>query len=121
MSQKSDGTVVLEIRVQAVSLSPYRAGFAGLQHTTRVTLEELRQLIREINEARQQRDATELPAESFAKAAGEAFERYPHWQTSSHQEEEVRKTFYKALINAGVQGVVDVAQGIPKMLRRATP
>ena len=46
--------------------------------------------------------------------------QYPHWQTSSHQEQEVRKSFYKALINAGVQGVVDVAQGILKMLRRAT-
>jgi hypothetical protein len=33
----------------------------------------------------------------------------------------VRKAFYKALINAGVQGVVDVAQGILRMLRRATP
>lgn len=56
----------------------------------------------------------------MAKAAGEAFEQYPHWQTSSHQEQEVRKSFYKALINARVEGVVDMAQGILRMLRRAT-
>jgi type I restriction enzyme R subunit len=59
-------------------------------------------------------------ADTIAKEAGEAFEKYPHWQTSSHQEQEVRKSFYKALITAEVEGVVDVAQGILKMLRRAT-
>jgi type I restriction enzyme, R subunit len=112
--------------------------FEDRQSTTQDTLAQLRRLIQEINEARQERDATELSAESFAvywllkkdgiaqadmvaKAARDPFERCPHWQTSRHQEQEVRKAFYKALINAGVQGVVDVAQGILKMLRRATP
>jgi type I restriction enzyme, R subunit len=112
-------------------------GFEDRQKTTQATLEELRKLIQEIVQARQERDDSALSAESFAvywllkkegvdqaetvaKAAGEAFKQYPHWQTSSHQEQEVRKSFYKALINAGVQGVVDVAQGILKMLRRAT-
>jgi type I restriction enzyme R subunit len=112
--------------------------FEDRQTTTQDTLAQLRRLIQEITEARQERDATKRSAESFAvywllkkegiaeaetvaNAAAEAFERYPHWQTSSHQEQEVRKAFYKALINAGVQGVVDVAQGILKMLRRAVP
>ena len=111
--------------------------FEDRQKTTQETLEELRRLIQEILQARKERDDSELSAESFAvywllkkegveqafvvaKAAGDAFKQYPHWQTSSHQEQEVRKSFYKALINAGVQGVVDVAQGILKMLRRAT-
>jgi len=110
--------------------------FEERQKTTAETLAALRKLIQEIREARQERDASELSPESFAvywllkregieqadtvaRAAGEAFQQYPHWQTSSHQEQEVRKSFYKALINAGVQGVVDVAQGILKMLRRA--
>ncbi|MGH7966381.1 MAG: type I restriction enzyme subunit R domain-containing protein, partial [Candidatus Binatia bacterium] len=112
--------------------------FEDRQKTTQGTLEELRKLIQEINEARQEREATELSAESFAvywllkkegveqadtvvKAAADAFAQYPHWQVSSHQEQEVRKSFYKALINAGVQGVVDVAQNILRMLRKATP
>lgn len=111
--------------------------FEDRQKTTQETLEELRKLIQEILQARKERDDSELSAESFAvywllkkegieqadavaKAAGDAFKQYPHWQTSSHQEQEVRKSFYKALINAGVQGVVDVAQDILKMLRRAT-
>ena len=85
-------------------------------------------------EARKQREATELSPESFAvfwllkqqgvekaddvaKAAAEAFEQNPHWQSSSHQEQEVRKSFYKALISAGVDGVVEVAQNILKMLK----
>ncbi len=111
--------------------------FEDRQKTTVETLEELRRLIQEINRARAERKETELSPESFAvywllkkegvaqadtvaKEAGKAFEKYPHWQTSSHQEQEVRKAFYKALINAGVQGVVDLAQDILKMLRRAT-
>jgi type I restriction enzyme, R subunit len=112
--------------------------FEDRQSTTQDTLEQLRRLIQEIHDARQERDATKRSAESFAvywllkkdgiaqaeavaNAAAEAFEHYPHWQTSSHQEQEVRKAFYKALINAGVQGVVDVVQGILRMLRRAIP
>ena len=111
--------------------------FEERQQTTQATLDELRKLIEEVRQARQERDATELSPESFAvywllkrdgvpkasevaKATGEAFDQYPHWQTSSHQEQEVRKSFYKALIDAGVDGVVDVAQNILKMLRRAT-
>ncbi|MBW1946873.1 MAG: type I restriction endonuclease subunit R [Deltaproteobacteria bacterium] len=110
--------------------------FEERQKTTEETLEALRRLIQEIIEARKERDATELSPESFAvywllkkegieqanvvaKAAEEAFQQYPHWRTSSHQEQEVRRSFYKALINAGVEGVVEIAQGILKMLRRA--
>ncbi len=111
--------------------------FEDRQKTTQETLEELRKLIEEVQQARQERDATELSPEAFAvywllskddvgkagdiaKAAGEAFDKYPHWRTSSHQEQEVRKSFYKALIDAGVEGVVDIAQNILRMLRRAT-
>jgi type I restriction enzyme R subunit len=111
--------------------------FEDRQKTTRDTLEELQRLIKEIKEARKERDAAELSPEAFAvywllkregvaqaspvaQAAQRAFEEYPHWLTSSHQEQEVRKAFYKALINAGVSGVVELAQTILRMLRRAT-
>ncbi len=44
---------------------------------------------------------------------------YPHGKTSRHQEQEVRKDFYKPLIDAKVTGVVDVVDGLFTMLRRA--
>ncbi|MEZ6131160.1 MAG: HsdR family type I site-specific deoxyribonuclease [Planctomycetaceae bacterium] len=110
------------------------AAFEDRQQNTKDTLSGLEKLIQEYMEARQQREATELSPESFAvfwllkqqgvekadevaKAAAEAFEQNPHWQSSSHQEQEVRKSFYKALISAGVDGVVEVAQNILKMLK----
>ncbi len=111
--------------------------FEERQKTTQETLDDLRKLLQYLAEARAQREATALSPEAFAvywllakenvhqadevaKAAAEAFEEFPHWQTSSHQEQEVRRAFYKALINAGVEGVVDLAQNILKMLRRAS-
>jgi type I restriction enzyme R subunit len=57
-------------------------------------------------------------ADAVARETERAFADYPHWQTSSHQEQELR-SFYKALITAGVDGVVDLAQHILNMLRRA--
>jgi type I restriction enzyme R subunit len=113
--------------------------FEERQKTTQETLEELRRLIREFAAARRERDATHLSPEAFAvhfilkqqglapvqadavaQAAGEAFAAYPHWLASSRQEQEVRKALYKGLLGAGVEGVVDVAQHLLKMLRRAT-
>jgi type I restriction enzyme R subunit len=110
------------------------AAFEDRQQNTKDTLSGLEKLIQEYMEARKQREATELSPESFAvfwllkqqgvekaddvaKAAAEAFEQNPHWQSSSHQEQEVRKSFYKALITAEVDGVVEVAQNILKMLK----
>ncbi len=58
-------------------------------------------------------------AQDVAQAAAAAFEEHPHWQTSSHQEQAVRKSLYKAMITAGIDGVVDLAQRLMKMLRRA--
>jgi len=58
-------------------------------------------------------------AEKIANKIAPAFEKYPHWQVSSHQEQEVRKLLYKALIDAKVNGVVDIAKNLMRMLRRA--
>jgi hypothetical protein len=53
-------------------------------------------------------------------SAGKAFEQNPHWQTSGHQEQEVRKSLYKAFIDAGItEAVVEIAQNIMRMLQRA--
>jgi type I restriction enzyme, R subunit len=111
--------------------------FEDRQKTTQDTLQELERLVRELSEAEARRDETELSPEAFAvfwmlkrsdvesaldiaKQAAKAFEEHPHWQTSSHQEQAVRRALYKALIDAGVDGVVEIAQGIMKMLQRAS-
>ena len=110
--------------------------FESRQQTTEQTLQSLLELVEQVKKARQERDATKLSPESFAvywllkhdgieqadtvaREAEQAFEGHPHWQTSSHQEQELRKSLYKALITAGVDGVVEVAQRILNMLRRA--
>ena len=111
--------------------------FEERQKTTQETLQELERLVKELKEAGKKRDETELTPEAFAvywflkregvskaqtvaQSAAEAFQEFPHWQTSSHQEQEVRKSLYKALIESGVEAVVDLAQGVMKMLRRAS-
>jgi type I restriction enzyme R subunit len=111
--------------------------FEERQKSTQETLQELERLVKELKEAEKKRDETELTPEAFAvywflkregvskaqtvaQSAAEAFQEFPHWQTSSHQEQEVRKSLYKALIESGVEAVVDLAQGVMKMLRRAS-
>ena len=111
--------------------------FEERQKTTQDTLRELEALLRELREAEQQRTATELTPEGFAvywllkregvvkvqevaQAVAEAFEQHPHWQSSGHQEQEVRRSLYKAFINAGIDNVVELAQSVMRMLRRAS-
>jgi type I restriction enzyme R subunit len=110
--------------------------FEDRQKTTQDALDDLDKLVAEIREAEKQREETDLQAEAFAvywmlerdgienaqeigQAAAEAFKNHLHWQTSSHHEQEVRKALYKGLIEAKVDGVVDVAQDIMRMLRRS--
>ena len=111
--------------------------FEDRQQTTQDTLRELERMVQELKEAEAQRDETNLNPEAFAvywylnkaevpkaldvaRTASSAFEQYPHWQTSTHQEQDVRRALYKALIDAGVEKVVDIAQGIMRMLRRSS-
>jgi type I restriction enzyme, R subunit len=109
--------------------------FEARQQTSQQVLDGLEKLRAELRQAQQRRAEMELSPEAFAvywvlhqdgiaqaqdvaQAAAAAFEEHPHWQTSSHQEQSVRKSLYKALITAGIDGVVDVAQHLMKMLRR---
>ena len=110
--------------------------FETRQQTTEQTLAELRRLRKEVAQARQEKDATNLSPESFAvywflkhegieqaesvaRQAEIAFSENPHWQTSTHQGRQLLQSLYKALITAGVSSVTDVAQRILKMLGRA--
>ena len=109
--------------------------FEARQQTSQQVLDGLERLRAELRQAQQRRVEMELSPEAFAvywvlhtdgiaqaqdvaQAAAAAFEEHPHWQSSSHQEQAVRKSLYKALITAGIDGVVDVAQRLMKMLRR---
>lgn len=111
--------------------------FEDRQKTTRETLTELEKLVKELRKAQQERDQENLSPEAFAvfwylqkegvdsakEVAGQvaaAFAAHPHWHGSSHQEQELRKALYKALIDGGVEKVVEFAQNIMRMLRRAS-
>src|SRR5262249_32771808 len=106
------------------------------QKTTQETLAELESLLRQLAEAEKRQAETDLTPDAFAvfwllerqgvpkalevaQGVAAAVEQFPHWQNSGHQEQEVRKAIYKALINAQVEGVIDVANLNLKTLRRA--
>jgi type I restriction enzyme R subunit len=112
--------------------------FESRQMTTQQALDLLEKLIAQLKAAEKDRDATGLSPEAFAvfyvlktdgvkdplkaaQAVEAAFEQYPHWQTSEHQEQDVRRSIYKALIDAGIEAVVEVATKLMKLLRRASP
>jgi type I restriction enzyme, R subunit len=112
--------------------------FESRQMTTQQALDLLEKLIAELKVAEKDRDATGLSPEAFAvfyvlksdgvedplkaaQAVEAAFQQYPHWQTSEHQEQDVRRSIYKALIDAGIEAVVEVATKLMKLLRRASP
>ncbi len=111
--------------------------FESRQKTTQETLFDLEKLVSELAEAERRQQETELSPDAFAvfwtlqrravpkamevaREVGAAFEQHPHWQTSEHHEQNVRRAIYKALISAGVvEAVTDVADALLKMLRRA--
>jgi type I restriction enzyme R subunit len=112
--------------------------FESRQMTTQQALDLLEELIAKLKAAEKDRDATGLSPEAFAvfyvlktdgvedplkaaQAVEAAFQQYPHWQTSEHQEQDVRRSIYKALIDAGIEAVVEVATKLMKLLRRASP
>jgi len=110
--------------------------FEDRQKTTQETLAELERLVADLRKADQERQASKLSPEAFAvfwylqkeklpaakdiaEQIASAFAAQPHWQTSSHQEQELRRSLYKSLIDAGVEKVVELAQSLMNMLRRA--
>jgi len=113
--------------------------FEDRQQTTQDTLTELEKLVAAYRKAQQERDSSKLTPEAFAvswklqadgvpqekadavaREVEAAFADHPHWHTSSHQEQELRKALYKALISGGVENVVETAQTLMKLLRRAS-
>ncbi len=112
--------------------------FEDRQRTTRDTLGEMLKIIEGLRKAKQERDASDLSPEAFAvswylkqegvekaddvaRQVAATFAEFPYWQSSSHQEQELRKGLYKALIVGGIATVRDYAERIMAMLKRAKP
>jgi type I restriction enzyme R subunit len=111
--------------------------FEERQKTTQEALADLQKLVTEVREAAQQRHLTDLSPEAFAvlwylrreevvgadrvaRDVDAGFAAHPHWRSSAAQERELRKALYKALIDAGVEDVVEMATGLLRTLRRAS-
>lgn len=54
-----------------------------------------------------------------AQPIEQAFAQFPHWETSEAQESEVHRAVLKALTDAGVEAVAEVADKLMRLLRRA--
>lgn len=107
------------------------------QKTTQETLDEVRHLIEEINDARREEKQKDMSAEAFsiywlmrrdgvahpeekAIQAHQILDKYPHWRTSERHEREVKRNLYEILLKAGVEDVSAVtrmAQDIMRVLR----
>lgn len=103
-----------------------------------LALEELDQLVANLRQAEAERTDSHLSPEAFAvewwlrtrqveadrahrmaEQMEAAFRDYPHWSSSATHERELRKRLYKVLINNGADTVVDWADQILTLLRRA--
>ena len=118
-----------------------RRAFEERQINSQQALQDLAELVRDLKEAQEQRQESDLSPEAFAVSwwlrvqkgfdAGKAehlaaslepaFEKLPHWALSKAQERELRKLIYKELIAAGVKDVVAWTDEMLTLLRRATP
>ena len=111
--------------------------FEQRQMDAQQALEVLDRLIQEQREAEKERETTALSPEAFAvfyvlktdgvkeplkaaRAVEVAFTNHPHWQTSDHEEQEVRRALYKSLLDSGIEAVVEVASKLMRLLRRTT-
>jgi type I restriction enzyme, R subunit len=132
LAQEQPWLISIGDRAEAVA-----EAFEERQHTTQEALAGLEVLVAEIKAADTQRRETDLSAEAFAvlwylekqgiagadavaRAVERAFAAHPHWHASAAQERELRKKLYKALIDAGVDDVVEMATALLRMLRRAS-
>jgi type I restriction enzyme R subunit len=103
------------------------------------TQETLRQLIegpvKEIEQAEQARKASDLSPEAFAiywmlereglqrakttaRDIARVLEEHRHWRLSEHHEREARRGIYKALLEAGVDNPVPLADRLLRILQR---
>lgn len=108
------------------------------QKTTKETLDELKKLIKEINDAKKEQIDKEMPTEVFtiywllqsedfddsedlANQMRPVLEKYPHWQNSEKQEQAIRSELYDILLHSGMENIPKVSklgQKIMKALKK---
>lgn len=110
--------------------------FEERQLTAQEALRQLKELVEQYKAAEQDRRESDLPPEGFAalwllrkegvsnaetlgREISRAFAQHPYWQRIESQERELRRSIYKALIRSGMKNVVEWADRLLTMLRRA--
>jgi len=116
-----------------------RSAFEERQLSSQQALQELSNLVRDLLDAQEERQKSELSPEAFAVAwwlrvqkemdakqaerlaasVEPAFREFPHWTVSGAHERELRKKIYRELIDAGVKDVVAWADEMLTLLRKA--
>ena len=111
--------------------------FKDRQITTMEALEELKKIIDDINTARKERAARDIPdevfaiywvmkqesiaePESIADYMGGILNRYPHWKNSENHERGVKQELYKVLVRSGITDtsrINQLAQTIMRVIR----
>ena len=111
--------------------------FKDRQITTMEALEELKKIIDDINAARKERAARDIPdevfaiywvmkqesiaePESIADYMGGILNRYPHWKNSENHERGVKQELYKVLVRSGITDtsrINQLAQTIMRVIR----
>jgi len=108
--------------------------FKERQKTTQETLEDLKKLIQEINEARKEQIEKKLPSEIFsiywifkkegisnpeerASKMKKFFDKYPHWRKSEIHEREIRKGLYKVLLDTNIDDIAGMVDKIMRLLK----
>jgi type I restriction enzyme R subunit len=111
--------------------------FKERQLNTQRTLEELKRLIEEINQARKEQTEKKMSPEIFtiqwllkkegitdpdgnANQMREVFTKFPHWRASEKHESEIRKQLYKILVKSGIQNYIDIVKKIMQILTGRT-
>jgi type I restriction enzyme R subunit len=104
------------------------------QKSTQETLEELKKIVEEINEARAEQEKMNMTVDTFAifwimkkerieNPEGKArdmktvLDSYPHWRESEKQEREVRSSLYRIVLASGKPNVQEAKETVTTIIR----
>lgn len=103
------------------------ARYKERQATTQMTLDALKDLTREINDAQKEEKEKKMPTEAFSiywmlKTKGiekpeenavqmkQVLDEFPHWRKSERHERRVKQTFYTVLLKAGIEDAHEITK-----------
>ena len=108
--------------------------YKSRQKNTQETLEELKKIIKEINDASKEQTEKNMSAESFtiywllkdeslknaetvANEMKDLFEKYPHWRESEEYERAIRNGIYQAITRSGVKNFKEISEIVKKIMK----